>query len=137
MAEDDELMNNYRKTLLEGEKEVNEGFDKIIITLSGGALGISVAIIKDVVACPIQIKHILLLAWSSWGISLAAILVAFYCSGFAFKKAIKQVDSKAICNERPGGIFSSITLILNAIGALTFLLGSSAFIFFLYKNLGV
>lgn len=38
----------YLRQLIEGEREIGAGFDKTIITLSSGALGLSLAFIKDI-----------------------------------------------------------------------------------------
>ena len=45
----DESLREYRKELIQTVQKLNENYDKLIITLSGGALGLSLAFIKDIV----------------------------------------------------------------------------------------
>ena len=44
-----EELDKYRTELLQTVQKLNESYDKIIITLSGGALGLSVIFLKDVI----------------------------------------------------------------------------------------
>lgn len=42
-------LKKYRSSLIDTLRFLNESYDKLLITLSGGALGISIAFLKDVV----------------------------------------------------------------------------------------
>ena len=42
-------LDEYRKSLIEIEQRIGAGYDKTLITLSGGALGLTVTFIKDIV----------------------------------------------------------------------------------------
>lgn len=126
----------YRKQLVEFEQKIGEGFDKTLIALSGGALGLSIAFIKDIVGAETIVSHYYLIAsWSFWATSLGSILFAFYFGQLAYRKAITQVDNRTIKSENVGGIYGAIVSVLNAVGAVSFLLGVITIIIFSIKNL--
>jgi len=127
----------YRKTLIEMEQKVGEGFDKTLIALSGGALGVTITFIKDIVGeSEIQSRELALYAWSAWAVSLSSLLLAFYFGTSAYRYAIKKLDEGKLDSKNPGGIFSSITNILNIVGGVSFIVGVILFVRFAYHNLG-
>jgi len=127
---------DYRKQLVEFEQKIGEGFDKTLIALSGGALGLSMAFIKDIVGAKDIVSECYLIAsWSLWAISLGSILFAFYFGQLAYRKAITQVDKDTIKSENVGGIYTPLVNSLNAVGAISFLLGIISIIIFSIKNL--
>ena len=65
-------MAKYREWLVVAEQKSQENFDKTVLTLSGGALGISFAFLKDIVGPqPIILSVFLLTAWFAWEIGRA------------------------------------------------------------------
>ena len=117
-------MDDYRKFLIAAELKTQEDFDKTVLSLSGGALGISFVFLKDVIgANPIAQPFLLLMAWISWAFSTFAVLASYYLSHLALRKAIAQVDDKTIRGHRPGGALAVWTAILNGVGAVLFLAG--------------
>lgn len=127
----------YRKTLIELEQRIGEGYDKTLIALSGGALGITITFIKDIVGeSNIECGRLALIAWSAWALSLSSLLAAFYFGTMAYRYAIKKLDGGELNSKNPGGIFSTFTNYLNAIGGTSFIFGVIIFIGFAYKNLG-
>ena len=64
----DEQLKEYRNWLIAAEQKAQEDFDKTVLSLSGGALGISFAFVKDIVGDQPLIKtKFLLTAWIAWG----------------------------------------------------------------------
>ena len=62
-----EHLADYRKWLVSAEQKSQEDFDKTILSLSGGALGISFVFLKDVIGpLPILQPGFLLAAWLAW-----------------------------------------------------------------------
>jgi len=120
-----EILAEYRKLLVTAEQKSQEDFDKTVLSLSGGALGISFVFLKDVIGSnPIMSPTLLLIAWIAWGFSTFAVLTSFYLSRLALLHAISQVDAGTIYDEQqPGGVYSRLTAILNASGAILFLVG--------------
>ncbi|GAA4861135.1 hypothetical protein [Luteimonas vadosa] len=128
--------NEYRQWLISAEQKAQDDFDKAVLSLSGGALGISFIFVKDIIG-PGLIHHPLwvLVAWLSWALSSLAILTSFFASHIALRRAIKQCDDGSIYSQTPGGIFSSVTRNLNASGAFLFVVGVCFMAAFIYSNL--
>jgi hypothetical protein len=126
----------YRQWLIAAEQKAQDDFDKAVLSLSGGALGISFVFVKDIIG-PGVIHHPvwLLIAWVLWALSSLAILSSFFASHLALRLAIKQCDDGSIYKKTPGGIFSSATRNLNAFGAALFVLGVFFMAAFIYSNL--
>lgn len=133
---EEEIVAEYRGLLTKTEQESQADLDKAVLTLSGGALGFSVAFTKDFVG-PAQATAtgFLLWAWIAWVASSTSVLVSFYTSQLALRKAIKQLDRGVIGMERPGGAWDLSTAILNAVGVVLFLVGLGLMIFFLNRNM--
>ncbi|MHA3774782.1 hypothetical protein ACXR0O_24940 [Verrucomicrobiota bacterium sgz303538] len=59
--------------------ESQTDFDKAVLALSGGALGLSFAFTEDVVGPENIVRAgFLLSAWISWGVSSASILMSYF-----------------------------------------------------------
>ncbi len=137
----------YRQSLIEAEKQGQDSFDKTVLSLSGGALGISFVFIKDIIGVgAIVLPHLLLAAWVCWALSMLAILVSFYTSNRALRKAIEQCDNGTIQRgpakpsdtpgcEPPGGYFAKVTKNLNLAGIVFLILGIAVMCAFVYFNL--
>lgn len=127
----------FRTKLDELERKSQESYDKAILTLSGGALGITISFVEHVIGEDRVInKDLLLASWICWGLSLLCILFSFYSSQLALRKAIRQLDGGTLGKETAGGWPDSVTAALNAGGGLFFLIGAFVFVFFAYNNLG-
>lgn len=134
--EDAAALSAYRQSLIDAEKQGQDSFDKTVLSLSGGALGISFLFIKDVIG-PHPIIHPgwLLSAWICWALSTLAVLSSFYTSNRALRKAIEQCDKGTIHCEPPGGFFSRITRNLNKAGIFFLVFGIALMSAFVYTNL--
>jgi len=131
-----DAMAEYRKWLVAAEQKSQEDFDKTVLTLSGGALGISFAFLKDIVGPqPIVLSGFLLAAWFAWAFSTFSVLTSYYLSHLALRRAIGQVDDGTIFKQPPGGVFACLTAILNGIGAVLFLIGVCCITVFAVANL--
>lgn len=131
----DESLQDYRNLLIAAEQKAQADFDKTVLSLSGGALGISFAFVKDIVG-PDSIVNprLLLLSWIAWGFSVTSVLGSFYFSHWALRKTIQQIDNGNIYKQHPGSIYSWITALLNALGGLLFLVGVVLMVVFIYYN---
>jgi hypothetical protein len=129
---------DYRSYLVLAEQIAQEDFDKTVLTLSGGALGISFAFIKDIIgANPIVQPYQLYFAWISWGLSVTVILASYFFSSLSLRKAIQQLDSGDIYVSHVGGLFDVATCVLNVAGGLLFIIGVIFIVIFVRNNLGV
>lgn len=129
-------MSEYRSWLIASEQKSQESFDKAVMTLSGGALGVSFIFLKDVVGDgPVQSHYLLLISWILWGLSVTCTLASFYCSHLSLRIAIRQVDEGRIHQKPAGGVFARITEVLNCGGAILFFAGVCFIAAFAHSNL--
>lgn len=129
---------DYRAHLVLAEQKAQEDYDKTVIALSGGALGISFAFIENFTDPETMVAGLLLLsAWFSWGLSLAAVLISYFVSQRALREAISQIDQGGpSAGDEIGGRWNRLTRISNAAGGLMFLLGLFLLGAFVTSNLG-
>ena len=129
-------LQDYRKQLVEAAHKSQENFDKTVLALSGGALGVSFTFLKEVVGtAPIKGPEFLVGAWIAWALSAFAVLLSYYLSHMALRVAIRQVDDGTIYKSRPGGVYARFTAVLNISGATLFVLGVLAITLFASSNL--
>ena len=131
----EEQMEAYRQHLILAEQKAQEDYDKTVLALSGGALGISFAFLKDIATKPYNCTSTLFIAWLMWGGSVGVVLVSYFFSQMALRKAIHQIDEGKIGKERPGGMFDVLTATCNSIGGILFLLGLIWMVMFVSKNI--
>ena len=132
----DEQLKSYRNHLVLAEQKALEDYDKTIISLSGGALGVTFAFLKELVGNnPISYKGFLFCAWMCWAISIAATLFSYLASHKTLRKAIQQVDKGVIYTENPGGKLSSVTIFLNWASGVLFVVGVVLISTFVWLNL--
>lgn len=128
----------YRHYLIEAERKSQEDFDKLVIYLSGGALGLSAIFIEKLIPDPaIKSEWLLMWSWISWIASLTIVLFSYYSSIIAIRKAIDLVDGKTNQqSSRPGGFWSILVETSNILGAVLFVLGVILMMSFLFQKAG-
>lgn len=136
-APDDERPDpKYREFLVLAAQKSQDSFDKALLTLSGGALGISIVFLKDIVGDqPVECLIMLIAAWLAWGSSLLCVVASFQCSNYALRETIRQCDDGSIYTSNPGGWYAPLTRFLNVIGGLLFIGGVAAMLIFVALNL--
>lgn len=133
----DEQLREYRQHLVLAEQKAQEVYDKTVLSLSGGALGISFAFVDKFLTCDtVNNTAYLECAWFCWGLSVAVVLASHFFSQRALRRAIEQVDKGEIYIRAPGGIFSWITVICNTVGGVFFFAGLVFMILFVSTNIG-
>lgn len=91
---DDALFLEYRKHLWEAGKSASENTDKAILTLSAGALALSMTFLKDIVPLKDVIElHLIITAWVSFGCSIACVLFSQYESRRAIEVQQQRLES--------------------------------------------
>jgi hypothetical protein len=131
-----EELEDYRKHIASAEQKAQEEFDKTIIALSGGGLGISFAFIDRFVKDePIAHPSLLYWSWSLWTASLLLVVLSYFCSIRALRRALKQSYTGAAYSQRPGGRWAVATEILNLLGAALFAAGLLLMLSFVRSNL--
>lgn len=135
-AEYEKKVSEYRNILIAAEQKSQDDYDKTLVSLSGGALGISFLFIEHVIGKSEPVSSSLLIsAWACWAISLAATVSSYFCSCLAIRKTIVQCDA----NDYSGGIggkAAKATAYLNAASGIFFIIGVVLIIVFCSKNIG-
>ena len=115
---------DYRKFLIDAAQKIAESFDKTVLALSGGALGVSIAFVKDIVGKPsVQHAWSLYTAWGCWLLSVSLLLVALYLATLAYQQAVIDFDAgkKVVLGGKYGGYLNQVNLwamLLFVLGAL-------------------
>src|SRR5271157_1044286 len=112
------------------ERDSQNSYDKAILTLSGGALGVTISFVKNVIGRTPKDTGFMFASWICWGLSLACVLFSFYTSNLALRRAVIQLDNETIEDEQPGGAFDTFTAVLNAASGCFFLAGAFLFVYF-------
>jgi len=93
-----------RDKLIDGEHDYSKSYDKYLLTLSGGALALSITFIHDIIGDgPVRVPAMIVLAWISFGLSVAGTLVSVQQSGPLFRNFRDILDRHA---EHAGGKFT-------------------------------
>ncbi|MFQ3172121.1 MAG: hypothetical protein ACI9DG_002161 [Oleispira sp.] len=126
----------YRNNLIAAEQKSQDDYDKTIVSLSGGALGISIVFIKDIIGTsdPVMLWTVIT-AWALWATSLASVVTSYFLSRIALRVAILQNDKNDF-SAGVGGRAAKATHFFNAISGLMFLSGIVFLIIFSAKNIG-
>jgi len=75
-AELRELLRDDRRELIDAHRDNSRSQDRTVLTLSGGALVLSIAFVSDISTNP-SWEGLLIVAWVSFALSVAALLLAF------------------------------------------------------------
>jgi len=135
---DKKTRKEIRNELMNSAHDLHRRFDKTLITLSGGALAISLSFIQNVIGGEKAISKIYaLLAWCSWAFSLTSILLALYFATLHYGDAIRKLDKGDLDNNKAVIKYSKLIPYLNKIGTIFFMIGVFLFIIFTYKNIRV
>jgi len=139
----------YWYRLLADRSKVHEEYDKLVIMLSGGALGLSLVLVDKVIGQEaIREPGWLICAWVMWALSLTSLLISLLMSMWAYGYAIKRLAKKMQCqaeskgeteeifDPNPGGCFDKFRAVFNVGGAVLFILGLIMMIIFVSYNLG-
>jgi hypothetical protein len=124
----------YRNHLVKTRQASQSNYDKAVLLLSAGALGVSMTFVKDIVGDPKKAywMPLLMVAWICWGISCASVLYSHFASVSAHDESIAALD-----DEREPDIASNkMTGFLNVTSGVFFLVGLVLFCVFAYCNIG-
>lgn len=82
-----------RKTLIDSQREAQRSLDNALITLSAGALGISLTFIHNISPQPVLVL-LLVIAWVLFGAAVFCVLYSFRSSAKALKYHQVTVDER-------------------------------------------
>lgn len=141
MSDDD--TENYlkeRKSLIEAQQQCYQQFDKAILTLSTGGLGVSIIFLRDILPFE-QITNywFLIGSWILFTISILSTLISFLTSQYAYSVQLRLIeeyflekDSDALTKKNR---FAQITGGLNISAAVFFILAVISTIVFVSINI--
>jgi lysylphosphatidylglycerol synthetase-like protein (DUF2156 family) len=127
VAEVEQIDDKERSLLIEAKREAARSFDQTMITLSAGALGLSLTFIQQLATKPAQWRALLAFAWVSFGFALVAILVSFILFMYA-------IDARIRCEERTAQRWDKGARRSNWISLTSFTLGVVTLLLFSVKN---
>jgi len=140
MEFDDEKYKIYleeRKQLISAERFTAQQFDKAILTLAAGSLGLSITFIKYLAPTPKQCsKNYLIIAWIFFSLSILFTLISFLTSQSACRRQREILDNEIKQNEsNSGNIYATVTNYLNWGSIIFFIFGTIFLIIFAGSNL--
>lgn len=128
---------SYRDWIVKAHHEASNDFDKAVMTLSGGALAVSITFAKNLVGKPNPgTTWWLGVGWGLFVLSLVAILISSLSSQGALMHIIRDVDCDRVDRKKPGGKLRTATLALNWLAAISFVLGAVSLSVFALANIG-
>lgn len=138
--QDDDTRKEYFevwKIMTDQRHQAYQTFDKVLLTLSGGALGFSLTFVQLVDIKSVKQTIFLLIAWISFGVSLFLALLSHLFSIYAHGRAIYLYEQTylSILTKSQRNIPDIINHLLLYIALLSFAMGLIAFGTFAYMNL--
>lgn len=123
-----------RQTYFDALREEARKFDTHILTLAGGALGLSLTFIRNLIPSGQEPKAKVLIvsAWGCFALTLLVILISFMTSQAACERQIIELERGEPLRSNCWRI---ITKGLNILSILTFIIGVALFVIFAALNL--
>ena len=116
---------NERKSLFLASFEQSRLFDKAILTLAAGAFGLSLTFIRQFVPEGQAAKSVclLILSWIFLSTSILSTLFSFITSQYACERQIKVIEEEHSGKSNSNNNWRILTIILNIISIIFFLIG--------------
>ena len=141
MSDDD--TENYlkeRKLLIDAQQQSYQQFDKTILTLSSGGLGVSITFLRDILPFEQITNYCFLIgSWILFTISILSTLISFLTSQYAYNKQLELIDAYFLNKDSDAltkkNRFAQITEGLNVSAAVFFILAVIGTIMFVSINI--
>lgn len=128
----------YRTELIELKQKSESSADKTMLTLSGGALALSLTFLN---ISPIGYHAVgfLVAAWITFAAALIATLMSFRTSACAMAYEIQALDREIATGEGAGkaNYWDKTTHLLNCFALACFIIGTGLFVCFAKQNVDV
>jgi len=128
-----------RKALVEGENASADQFDKAILTLAAGALGLSLVFLEKIAPNPSpKTINYLSISWTALVVSLIAILSSFILSQHAYRRQREILEDEIfpVAGKQVDSVnwWSIWTTRLNWLSIATFIIGATMLAVFSIAN---
>lgn len=123
--------NDRWQWLVEAAHTASRDFDRTVVTLAAGALGLSIAFVQNIEPHPVHTGW-LAMAWSLFSASLIVNLASFLTSQHSLRWEMRHFDEDV---GTAGGWLAKLTIGLNWGAAGFFVLGVLALVRFAFLNL--
>ncbi len=124
---------SYRDWLVKAHHTASQDFDRAVMTLAGGGLGVSIAFVRDIAPHPTH-KWMLGVGWLGFTLSLVCVFVSLLTSQATSLRMIEDIDENRDSRERfnmPGWA----TDLLNTLAAVFLVSGVGFVVLFALYNL--
>lgn len=121
-----------RNRLIASHKDASGAFDRALMTLSAGSLGLSIAFVNDIAEEPTSV-WVLQTSWICMGLALLFIVASFAVSVEVHRRLIDGLDKNRPCEEEPRWARQGVTW-LNGVSAGAFLIGAGFLVYFAFVN---
>ncbi|MCL5429658.1 MAG: hypothetical protein M1347_07680 [Chloroflexi bacterium] len=126
----------YRDVLRQEYQKNSEDFDKTILSLASGSLGISAGFLNQIVPDPQPgTMPLLVIAWALMAASLIAIVLSYLQAIDCRKKLIEQIDQAVQSHHEPKWKISPAATRLSLASAACLILGIGFYLAFAAWNL--
>ena len=122
---DESMSQDYYNVLLEGRNNAMRSLEKTLVTLSSGALALSITFLHDIAPHPKQMAW-MTVSWFLLFFSLLLMLIVFMLGVYAFEKAMEEKEIKC---------FKLFLQVLEWTSLIFFIFGSVFFAVFAAVNL--
>ena len=125
------------RDVLRGEYQKNsEDFDKLILSLASGSLGISAGFLKQIVPDPrADTLPLLVAGWALMALSLVAIVLSYLWAIESRKDLIEQIDKAVETKKEPKWKIKGIASKLSTWSAVALILGIIFYLAFAAVNM--
>ncbi len=127
---------SYYRYLLDLQCEATRSFDKAMLTLSGGALGLSLVFIRDIAQHPVHTNWVIA-SWVLFGLSLLFTLISFRTAKIMLQKrriaAGQEYRGKPV--DTSWSKWDLVTTWLNRMTMVSFFLGTITLAVFIRLNM--
>ena len=83
----------YRRHLAESQAAAHDAYDQALLKLSGGALGLSLALVRGFAADDMQYLIAIQCAWGFWAASLLCVIASFHFGAKSAATQARQYDA--------------------------------------------
>jgi len=133
----DKHLLKYRQELIDAKNASQDQLDKALLTLSAGAVGITIAFLESITSIPPVWPGLLYASWFFWGLTIGLSLIAFCLSVKSHEEdlALLHSEPEKLYDENRKDPTNTAVKWLNKISLFAFLFGLMTISFFAALNL--